>query len=346
MVAEALSGRAFQELDALLQPFAQVAFGVRVLADDRGAKLDREHEGRRHRQTERRHARQIGGFGANRVGRMWFRRSAADTHDMHGSNPSLGRQIVMMCRRSRCPKPANRSVARSMARASSITESDVATSKPPANTRAVTSRSRASAACSASMRRMTALSASSESARRPSGTSTAAASPEAAASVAVVATAHSSASVESSAGSIPGRRQRGDESGLLQFVDGFLDAIHQLFDDRSGVEAGGFLAGFEGNAIRLALDQAGSCRKALAVVRAACLQRGDMVGDRGGDVVRQSDLAQDDRKQRAVDAFQAPDQIGLDLVADQPDRRPAVSASVETRIAVLRKSTAALRPSA
>ncbi len=47
-----------------------------------------------------------------------------------------------------------------------------------------------------------------------------------------------------------------------------------------------------------------------------------MVGDGGGDVVRQSDLAQHDREQRAVDAFQAPDQVGLDLVAHQPDRTP------------------------
>ena len=43
---------------------------------------------------------------------------------------------------------------------------------------------------------------------------------------------------------------------------------------------------------------------------------------RGGDVVRQSDLAEHDREQRAVDALQPPDQIGLDLVADQPDRTP------------------------
>ena len=47
-----------------------------------------------------------------------------------------------------------------------------------------------------------------------------------------------------------------------------------------------------------------------------------MMGDRGGDIVRQSDLAQHGRKQRAVDAFQPPDQIGLDLVAHQPDRSP------------------------
>ncbi len=32
--------------------------------------------------------RQVGGFGANRVGRMRFRRYAANSHDMHGSNPS------------------------------------------------------------------------------------------------------------------------------------------------------------------------------------------------------------------------------------------------------------------
>ena len=83
-VAEALSGRALQELDAFFQSVAQVAFGMRILADDLGAKLDREHEGRRHRQTERRHPRQVRGFGANRVGGMLLGRYAADTHDMHG----------------------------------------------------------------------------------------------------------------------------------------------------------------------------------------------------------------------------------------------------------------------
>ena len=211
----------------------------------------------------------------------------------------------MMCRRSRCPKPASRSVARSMARASSRTDSDVATSKPPANTRAVTSRSRASAACSASIRRTTAASASSESARRPSGTSIGGGEPEAAASVAVVATAHSSASAGSSAWIDPGRHQRGDEGRLFQFVDGFLDAIHQLFDDRVGVEAGDFLAGFDGDAIGLLLDAAGARREQLAVGRAARLQRGDMVGDRGGDLVRQSDLAQ--RRWRAARCRRAPD---------------------------------------
>ena len=120
----------------------------------------------------------------------------------------------------------------------------------------------------------------------------------------------------------PGRRQRGDKSGLFQFIDGFLDAVHQLLDDRAGVETGHFLAGFEGNAICLAFDLAGAGRELLAVGRAACLQLGNMVGDRSGDIVRQSDLTQDDRKQRAVDAFQPPDQVCFDLVADQPDRSP------------------------
>ena len=49
-----------------LQPVAQMVFRVRVLLDDCRAKLDREHEGWRHRQTERRHPRQIGGLGADR----------------------------------------------------------------------------------------------------------------------------------------------------------------------------------------------------------------------------------------------------------------------------------------
>ncbi len=45
-----------------------------------------------------------------------------------------------------------------------------------------------------------------------------------------------------------------------------------------------------------------------------------MPGDDRRHVVRQSDLAQHDGEQRAVDAFQMPDQIRFDLVADQPDR--------------------------
>ena len=45
-----------------------------------------------------------------------------------------------------------------------------------------------------------------------------------------------------------------------------------------------------------------------------------MMGDGGGDVVRQSGLAQHDGEQRAVDALQTPDQVGLDLVAHQPHR--------------------------
>jgi len=82
-VAEALSGRAFQELDAFLQPVAQVAFGVRIVIDDSSAKLGREHEGRRDRQAQGRHPRQVSGLGANGVGGMLVGRYAADTHDMH-----------------------------------------------------------------------------------------------------------------------------------------------------------------------------------------------------------------------------------------------------------------------
>ena len=120
----------------------------------------------------------------------------------------------------------------------------------------------------------------------------------------------------------PVRHERGEKGGLLQFVDGLLDTIHQLLDDRAGVEAGCFVAGFEGDAVGLVLDQAGAGREASAVVRAARLQTRDMVGDGCGDIVRQSDLPQHDREQGAVDTFQTPDQIGLDLVANQPDRAP------------------------
>ena len=65
-----------------------------------------------------------------------------------------------------------------------------------------------------------------------------------------------------------------------------------------------------------------AAREALAIVRTAGPQRGNMLGDGCCYIVRQSDLTQDDRKQRAVDAFQAPDQVGLNLVADQSDRMP------------------------
>ena len=238
----------------------------RILVDDRGAKLDRQHEGRRHRQTERRHPRQVRGLGADRVGGMLFGRYAADTHDMPWAEilEIYADRSVMMCRRNRCPNPASRSVARSMARASSSTESEVATSKPPANTRVMTSRSRASAACSASIRRIDGV-------ERVFGIGAA-------------------SFRDFDGGGKPGsrgfrrgrgdraefgkrrqqrridarRRQRGDEGGLFQFVDGLLDAVHQLFDDRAGVEAGRFLARFEGDAIRLAFDPAG------AAPRAAC----------------------------------------------------------------------------
>ena len=87
VIAEAFSGDAFQEFDALFQPVAQMPFGMRVLADDVSAELDREHEGRRHRQTERRHPRQVRGLVADGVGGMLFGRYAADTNDMHGLNP-------------------------------------------------------------------------------------------------------------------------------------------------------------------------------------------------------------------------------------------------------------------
>jgi len=83
VVAEALSGDAFQKLDAFLQPVAQIAFGMRVLVDDVSAELDRQHEGRRHRQTKRCHPRQVGGLVADRVGGMLFGRDAADANDMH-----------------------------------------------------------------------------------------------------------------------------------------------------------------------------------------------------------------------------------------------------------------------
>ena len=206
-----------------------------------------------------------------------------------------------------------------MARASSITASDVATSKPPVNTRAVTSRSFASASCSASISRTTAASASSESARRPSGTSTAAASPGCRRFGCRGPRPRTFGKRRQQRGIDARGRKRGDEGRLLQFVDGLLDAIHQLLDDGTGVEALGFLAGFERDPIGLALDLAGADQQ-LAVDRAAGLEGCDVMGDRGGDIMRQADLAQHDREQCAVDAFQPPDQVGLDLVAHQPDR--------------------------
>ena len=136
----------------------------------------------------------------------------------------------MMCRRSRCPNPANRSVARSMARASSRTESDVATSNPPANTRAVTSRSR-------EFRRVLGIDQTDDRVQRVLG---------------VGATSlrdFDSGGEPRSRGFgrgrgdraqfgkrrqqrriDPDRRQRGDKGGLFQFIDRFLDAVHQLFE--------------------------------------------------------------------------------------------------------------------
>ena len=61
-------------------------------------------------------------------------------------------------------------------------------------------------------------------------------------------------------------------------------------------------------------------REEIPVGRAAGLQGGDMVDDRGGDVVSQSRLSHDDSKQRAVDTLQMPDQIGFNLIADQPEQ--------------------------
>ncbi len=96
----------------------------------------------------------------------------------------------------------------------------------------------------------------------------------------------------------------------------------RLFDDRAGVEAGHFLAGFNRDSIGFLFDAAGTGCKQLAVGGAACLKGGDMVREIGGDVVSQSRLTHDDRKQGAIDAFQAPDQIGFDLISDQPNGSP------------------------
>ena len=87
----------------------------------------------------------------------------------------------------------------------------------------------ASAMCSTSVRRPTAASASSESERWPSGTSIAASVPAAAASVPAIATAQSfDERRQRRLG--PDGQERGDESRLLELVDGFLDPVHELLD--------------------------------------------------------------------------------------------------------------------
>jgi hypothetical protein len=60
---------------------------VRVARGDRGAELDGEHEGGRHRQAEGGHVREIGGLGADRFGGMAIGRAIADAHDRHGRPP-------------------------------------------------------------------------------------------------------------------------------------------------------------------------------------------------------------------------------------------------------------------
>lgn len=126
----------------------------------------------------------------------------------------------------------------------------------------------------------------------------------------------------------PGWRQRSHKGGLLELVDGLLDPIDQLLDDRLCVEANDFLARLDGDQIGLLLDMAGTLGQPLAVRRPAGAKRCDMPADVGGNVVRQPDLAQHDRKQGAVDAFEVSHQVGFDLVARKPRRSPR-NASVE-----------------
>ena len=89
----------------------------------------------------------------------------------------------------------------------------------------------------------------------------AAASPEAAASVAVVGDGAEFGQRRQQRRIDAVRRQRRDEGRLFQFVDGFLDPVDQLFDGRTRVETGRFLARFERDAVRLAFDLAGARRE-------------------------------------------------------------------------------------
>ena len=139
----------------------------------------------------------------------------------------------------------------------------------------------------------------------------------------VMATSHNSASVEQRPGSI--------SAGTSEAMKAACSSSSIASSTRStscsmigaGVEAAGFACGLR-SAMRSAFCSIRPARAArrLPSARTACLQRGDMVGDGGGDVVRQSDLTHDDRKQRAVDALQTPDQVGFDLIADQSTGSP------------------------
>jgi hypothetical protein len=94
-VAELLPGHAFQEGDAFPQPVGQVTLRVRVAGDDRGTELDGQNKRRRHRQSERGHAREIGGLPPDRLGGNLVRRPISYAHDLHWSAFSLtlkGRQ--------------------------------------------------------------------------------------------------------------------------------------------------------------------------------------------------------------------------------------------------------------
>ncbi len=117
-----------------------------------------------------------------------------------------------------------------------------------------------------------------------------------------------------------GRQQRGEECRLLEFVDRFLDPVHQLLDRRVGVEAGDLVARLDDDLVGLLLDAPRRARQGFAIERLARLPLGDEVRDPGGDIARQAGLADDNRQQRAVDALQMPHEVRLDAIPGQADR--------------------------
>ena len=96
------------------------------------------------------------------------------------------------------------------------------------------------------------------------------------------------------------RRQRSDEGGLFELVHRLLGAIDSSPITAAGVESGDFARAPRARCDRPSARSARPAGELFGVGRAAGAKRYEIARDRDGEIVRQTDLAQHGRKQRAV----------------------------------------------
>lgn len=125
---------------------------------------------------------------------------------------------------------------------------------------------------------------------------------------------------------IAGRRQRPQEGGFIERVRRILDLVDRQPQRFAVVHARARLARLQGEPIGLLFHLLGASRQVRALGFGRIAAAAETVGDRRGEGARDAEMADHEGQHRDLGRVEELRQLGLDLVADEPQRAAGAQA--------------------